>query len=538
MEKLYYNGDIITMEQEQDCPQALLVRDGIIAGIGSLEDLAAQCSNEVERVDLKGHTLMPSFLDGHSHITVMMQLSQSADLSDCESFDDIISVMQEYIRNKRIPAGTPVMGCGYDHNILQEERHPDKEVLDRISTEHPIYISHASGHMGCVNSRMLQLIDITAETPDIEGGLIGRVEGSREPSGYLEEGGMVLLRRALGDLGKDLDYDKLLKDAQMAYLSNGITTVQDGATEENMLGLLYQAAKEGRLKVDVVSYPLLSDGGGELMQQYRDCAEGYYNRFRLGGYKLLLDGSPQGRSAWMTEPYEGEESYRGYPWMPREETQEYIQQAIDENRQLLVHCNGDAAADEYLHCYQRALERSKNPDKQKLRPVMIHCQTVRDDQLDKMAELSMIPSIFVAHVYYWGDVHVKNLGKKRGNHISPVKAAIERGLCVNFHQDAPVVKPLMLHTIWTAVNRISRKKNVIGADQRVSVYEALKAVTINTAYMYGEEDRKGSLRMGKLADLVVLSKNPLKTEPMFIRDIQVLETIKEGKTLYQKENQS
>lgn len=274
------------------------------------------------------------------------------------------------------------------------------------------------------------------------------------------------------------------------------------------------------------------------MQQYRDCAGDYYNRFRLGGYKLLLDGSPQGKSAWMTEPYEGEESYRGYPWMPKEETQEYVQQAIDENRQLLVHCNGDAAADEYLHCYQRALERSKNPDKQKLRPVMIHCQTVRDDQLDKMAELSMIPSIFVAHVYYWGDVHVKNLGKKRGNHISPVKSAIERGLCVNFHQDAPVVKPLMLHTIWTAVNRISRRKNVIGADQRISVYEALKAVTINTAYMYGEEERKGSLRVGKLADLVVLSENPLKAEPMSIRDIQVLETIKEGKTLYQKENQS
>lgn len=538
MEKLYYHGDIITMEQEQDCPQALLVRDGIIAALGSLEDLLAQCSNEVERVDLKGHTLMPSFLDGHSHITVMMQLSQSADLSDCESFDDIIKVMQEYIRNKRVPAGTPVMGSGYDHNILQEERHPDKEVLDRISTEHPIYISHASGHMGCVNSRMLQLIGITADTPDIEGGLIGRREGSREPSGYLEEGGMVLLRRALGDMGRDLDYDKLLKDAQMAYLSNGITTVQDGATEENMLGLLYQAAKERRLEVDVISYPLLSDGGGELMQQYRDCAGDYYNRFRLGGYKLLLDGSPQGKSAWMTEPYEGEESYRGYPWMPKEETQEYVQQAIDENRQLLVHCNGDAAADEYLHCYQRALERSENPDKQNLRPVMIHCQTVRDDQLDKMAELSMIPSIFVAHVYYWGDVHVKNLGKKRGNHISPVKSAIERGLCVNFHQDAPVVKPLMLHTIWTAVNRISRRKNVIGADQRISVYEALKAVTINTAYMYGEEERKGSLRAGKLADLVVLSENPLKAEPMSIRDIQVLETIKEGKTLYQKENQS
>src|SRR5699024_11836687 len=138
-----------------------------------------------------------------------------------------------------------------------------------------------------------------------------------------------------------------------------------------------------------------------------------------------------------------------------------------------------------------------------LRPTMIHCQTVRNDQLDRMAELDMLPSIFVAHTYYWGDVHLKNLGEERGRRISPAKSAFDRGLIVNFHQDSPVVKPLMLYTVWCAVNRITRNGVLIGPKERVSVYEALKAVTINAAYAYFEEDIKGTLEEGKLENLVI-----------------------------------
>lgn len=166
---------------------------------------------------------------------------------------------------------------------------------------------------------------------------------------------------------------------------------------------------------------------------------------------------------------------------------------------------------------------------------MIHCQTVRDDQLDRMCRLDMIASFFVGHVWYWGDIHVKNFGEARGNHISPVQSALNKGVVVNFHQDTPVTKPDMLHTVWCAVNRISRNGNVIGGDQSIEVYEALKAVTINAAFQYFEEDRKGSISKGKRADLVILNRSPLETDKLLIKDICVLSTIKDGETIYKKQ---
>src|SRR5699024_8899506 len=192
--------------------------------------------------------------------------------------------------------------------------------------------------------------------------------------------------------------------------------------------------------------------------------------------------------------------------------------------------------EQLLNSYEAALEVSDNPNKNNLRPVMSHCQTVRDDQLDRMADIQMIPSIFNAHTYYWGDVHLKNLGTKRGNKISPAKTAFDKGLVVNFHQDAPVVAPDMLHSIWCAVNRITRSGVKIGEEECVSAYDALKAVTINAAYAYFEEDGKGRIAEGKLGEFVVLERKALEVEAMEIKDIQVVETIKEGESVFKRES--
>jgi predicted amidohydrolase YtcJ len=297
--------------------------------------------------------------------------------------------------------------------------------------------------------------------------------------------------------------------------------------------MLKMAAMLGKLKTDVVIYPLISEGGEEVVAKHAKLLGGYKKHMRIGGYKMILDGSPQGRSAWMSEPYlGGEEDYCGYPWITDEEAEQYAKTAVDNNMQILTHCNGDAASEQFLNAYEKALSESDNPNKENLKPVMIHCQTVRNDQLDRMAKINMIPSIFVGHVYYWGDVHMKNFGPERGSHISPAKDALDRGLVINFHQDAPITKPNMLHSVWCAVNRISRAGNVIGEDQKIGVYDALKAVTINAAYQYSEEGSKGSIKDGKRADLVVLDKSPMEVEPLAIKDIKVLETIKDGKTIY------
>ena len=347
---------------------------------------------------------------------------------------------------------------------------------------------------------------------------------------YVEEAALNLLQIAIFPRIK-FDIKAIFEKVQEEYISNGITTVQDGASTEKDIKMLINISKMNNLKIDVVSYLLMSNGGTQIMEKYEKEYLSYKNHFKIGGYKLVLDGSPQGRSAWMTEPYLGGESnYKGYPWMQDETVYKYVIEAISQNRQLLAHCNGDAASEQFLNIYEKALKETQN--KMNLRPVMIHCQTVRNDQLDRMAQMSMIASIFIGHVWYWGDIHIKNFGHKRGEHISPAKDALNRGVLINFHQDTPVTKPDMLHSIWCAVNRISRSGKVIGENQKINIYDALKAVTINAAYQYFEENTKGSITKGKIADLIILDKSPMDIDKMEIKNIKVIETIKDGKTIY------
>lgn len=535
MEKIYYNGKILTMaytngqEELQQTPEAVLVRDGKIAGLGKVCRLLETAPDAV-KCDLGGKCLMPSFIDAHSHFVMNGQMALCADLSGCSSYGDIIHTLKEYIEEQGLEEGQAVLGFGYDHNFLKEGGQPDKNVLDQVSTKIPILILHISAHLACANSAALALANITASTPNPAGGVIGRLPGGMEPNGYLEEAGLQILQKALMPFVK-ADPAKMMEQMQQVYLENGITTAQDGASSEKEIQMLIRMSDAHMLVMDVVAYPMMTAHGQEMMSKYGRLYGQYENHVKIGGYKLVLDGSPQGRSAWLTEPYlNGEEGYCGYPWMKDEEVERYIQCAVSEHRQILAHCNGDAASGQFINAYEKALKSTGI--KEDLRPVMIHCQTVRDDQLDRMSGLNMIASVFVGHVWYWGDVHKRNLGEKRGNHISPVKDALDRNIHVNFHQDTPVTKPDMLHSVWCAVNRLSRSGGIIGADQRISVYEALRCVTIEAAYEYFEEDSKGSIEIGKRADLIILDRSPMETEPMRIREIKVLETIKDGETVF------
>ncbi len=524
MEKVFYNGKIVTMTEEE--PEAVLIHNGTIKKVGDFNAVMKYASEEVEKIDLDGRCLMPSFIDAHSHIVMNGQTAGFADLSDCVSFDDIISVLKEYIKNHKVSAEGAVIGYGYDHNFLKEQRHPDKMVLDRVSADIPIMIIHISAHLACVNSTTLRLAGIDQNTQNPDGGFIGRIRGSSEPNGYIEEAGLAMVNHVIKNR-MNFDMNAAAEKMQEIYIENGITTVQDGASTDENIRLLKMMADSQRLKIDVVAYPLITEKRDGISDENKD----YKNRFKIGGYKIILDGSPQGRSAWLSEPYLGDgDKYCGYPYWDDTAVKKMINRALAERKQLLAHCNGDAASEQFLSMYEECLGDGKV--KEDLRPVMIHCQTVRNDQLERMSKINMIASIFVGHVWYWGDIHLKNFGEVRGNHISPVKDAVDRGVVVNFHQDTPVTKPNMLHSIWCAVNRISRSGNIIGGDQKVSVYEALKAVTIHAAYQYFEEDVKGSIEEGKKADFVILNQSPLEVEPIRIKDIKVMETIKDGETIY------
>ncbi len=538
MDQIYYNGRIITMnasDEIQECrmePQAVLVRDGKIKMVGCLSDIEKCAGASAYRRNLEGKCLMPAFIDAHSHFVMNGQMSAMANLSDCKSFDEVISVLRKYIEERKLTDKDVVLGFGYDHNFLKENAHPDKRVLDQVSLQIPIVILHVSAHLACANSAALRLAHIDDSTRNPDGGVFERLQGSSEPSGYAEETAVGLLQEAVVPRVK-FDISSLMRDMQTEYIKNGITTVQDGASTQKDIEMLIKMNAAGCLKLDVVSYPLMTADGESVMRLYGEEYGKYKNHFKIGGYKVVLDGSPQGRSAWMSEPYLGGEfGYCGYPWLKDDVLYRYIQSAMNEERQILAHCNGDAASEQFISVYESVLENTK--EKKNLRPVMIHCQTVRNDQLDRMAKISMIASVFVGHVWYWGDVHMRNFGTERGSHISPVKDALDRGICVNFHQDTPVTRPDMLHSVWCAVNRVSRSGCKIGEDQAIGVYDALKAVTVNAAYQYFEEDTKGSIAAGKRADLVILDKSPLDVDKMAIRDIKVLETIKDGETVYRR----
>ncbi len=533
MQKLFYGGDIITMTAETEAPEAVLVRDDKIEYVGSLDKTQALAGEEVEKADLKGKTLMPSFIDSHSHISMYAQFSGFADLSGCTTFDEIVETLNQYKEEKQIGEDGAIVGTGYDHNFLKEETHPTRLVLDEVSEMIPVCLFHTSGHMAVANTPLLKLAGLTNAAEDPKGGHYGRDEAG-ELDGYLEEVPALapVLMKAFSRI--KADPIKQLSEVQDIYLKYGITTVQDGGTNREGVEQFLKYAEQGVFKLDVVAYAISDeDGISDLLSAHVKAVDGYENHYKIGGAKIILDGSPQGRTAWLSRPYEGEESYCGYPTHSDETVEKVIKKSLDGGYQILAHCNGDEASEQYIRCFEKALA-SAGKAYADTRPVMIHCQTVRDDQLDEMKKIGMLPSIFVAHTYYWGDVHLKNLGLDRGNRISPVKSALERGLKYNFHQDSPVLKPDMMQTVWCAVNRITRKGAEIGKEQSISVFDALKGITTYAAYAYHEEDKKGTIEVGKLADLVILDKNPLKADPRELMDIVVEETIKEGKTLYRR----
>ena len=527
MDTLYFGGDILTMDHPATA-EAVAVTDGVIRRVGTLAEVRAGLPG-AEMVDLRGHTLMPAFLDPHSHLVSYAASLRCVQLSGADNFAEIERRLAAYVREKRPAPGAWVIGTGYDHNLLAEKRHPDKRLLDRAAGGHPVLISHASGHMGVASSAALEAMGIGAGTPDPDGGRIGRTAENGEPDGYLEENAF-FRSSAVVPGGTIEEQCALVEQAQREYFRQGIATIQEGRTKAEEWAVLRHMADAGRLAADVVAYVDQKDHAALL----RNNAAWLHRegRLRLGGYKIFLDGSPQGRTAWLTRPYEkGEDGYRGYPIYSDRQVTDFVAEALGQRVQILAHCNGDAAAAQFIAACRGAEERVGIPCRT-IRPVMIHAQTVRPDQLREMAALGIIPSFFIAHTYYWGDIHIENLGMERASAISPARSAGDAGLPYTFHQDTPVLPPDMLRTVWCAVNRLTREGVVIGEAEKVTPLQALRAVTIHAAYQYFDEDRKGTIRPGKLADFVVLGSNPLKTDPMAIDQIPVLATIRNGHPVY------
>lgn len=526
---LYINGEIITMDPACFQPEAVLVEEGVVKQLGRKESLLKRYPG-ARLFDLQGNVLAPAFLDSHSHLTMLATTLESVSLSDAGNFKEIVEKIRAFRRDRGLSDRDWICGFGYDHNFLEEKQHPTREILDQASLVNPIVISHASGHMGVMNSAALQAAGIGKDTPDPDGGVIGRTKGV--PNGYLEEAAFTHYSSVLPAPSREQSRRRMAK-AQRVYLEHGITTVQDGYTKKEQWELLKDMAESGELLVDTVCYLDLKDNRN-IARENPAYFKSYHNRLKIGGYKIFLDGSPQGRTAWLSEPYENaRDGYRGYGTYQNDQVRRFVRAALEDRTQLLAHCNGDAAANQLLDAW-KAEAASFPQAAQFMRPVMIHAQLVRREQLKQMAKLGMIASFFVSHTYYWGDVHLRNLGPDRARRISPARSAMEEGVIYTFHQDSPVAPPDMLHTVWCAAVRATKNGAVLGEQERIPPLEALRGVTVNAAYQYFEEERKGSITPGKLADLVVLDRNPLTVAFNQIKEIEVLYTIKEDRVVYSK----
>ncbi len=542
---IYFGGDIITMEGDSArYAEAVVVKDGKILFVGTKEEAMKISGDAREMIDLKGQTLLPGFIDAHGHLWMSGIQAVAANLLPApdgkgNDINALIGITNQWkAANQDVIAKTGwIVGFGYDEAQLKENRHPTAAELDKISLDTPVLFLHQSGHLAVVNSKGLEVSGISASTEDPKGGVIQRIKGSKQPNGVLEETAVFAAAAALLKKVDDKGNEALILAGQKSYSRYGFTTAQEGRATSVVCEAYKRMSAAGSLLMDVYAYPDIQMGLDYM--KTNGVQQDYTNHFRVAGVKLSLDGSPSGKTAWLTKPYKVPppgmpKDYRGYPAVPdNSDIDTFVAAAFKNNWQIITHCNGDAAADAYIKAVRLAANQYGNDDR---RTVMIHAQTVREDQLDSMKALGIIPSFFSMHTYYWGDWHRdETLGKERAYRISPTASALQRGMLFTEHHDAPVAFPDALRVLHSTVNRVSRSGDILGPDQRVSPYVALKSITDWAAYQAFEEDLKGTISAGKLADFVILDKNPLKIDPMAITSIAVVSTIKEGKPIYNKE---
>jgi len=538
-DRIFFGGDVVTVDARDTVAEAVAIRDGRIATVGRRDEVMSLSGPRTVVTDLGGRLLLPGFIDAHGHLGLTAQQLASANLSPqpigpVACIDDLQREMREHVGRRQLRPGDWVVGMGYDDTNMEEGRHPDRDDLDAVSREHPVAALHISAHLLTANTRALELAGIVATTADPEGGRIRRRENG-EPSGVLEETAMNAVFAVLPPPSVEETAEQV-RAAMEYYASFGATTAQEAALfSPAFIPACLRLSEAGEMPLDVVAYPLYAFARGMLAAEG---GRGYRGRFRLGGMKLLTDGSIQGYTAYLSQPYHAqpEGRDRAYAGFPTFEAQGRLNEAMIDGYangwQVLAHANGDAAIGMVIEAAQAAEGAHPGGDR---RTTIIHAQTIREDQLNEVKKFGLYLSFFPGHVYFWGDRHRDVfLGPERAPRINPMRSALDRGIPVTLHHDSPVTTPDILTVVWSAVNRVTSGGHELGPEQRLTAREALRAVTIDAARQLFEEERKGSIEVGKLADLVVLSSNLLAVEPMRIREIAVEETVKEGETVFKR----
>lgn len=536
---IYSGGHIITMNDAQPTVQALAIKDGKVIGLGDSDEIKAEFKSKTTKIiKLDGKTLLPGFIDAHSHYFNSLQVANQAQVyappsGTGKDVDSILAAIKQYADDNKIPKGELIIAYGYDDTVMPNGRLLNRDDIDKIFPDNPVRIDHVSMHGTVMNSLALKKYGYNDKTVTPAGGVIIRKEGTNEPFGLIMETAYlpVLAQAEVMSAEQEITATKA---GQQLYAQNGITTAHEGATHLNQFETIKRASDANANIIDVIVYPFITDVDAILAKYPIDQWGKYNNRFKVGGVKVTIDGSPQGRTAKFVVPYltggpANEPNWVGELTFPQDTINTMIKKVYDLDVPLNIHANGDAAIDAFFSAHKFAAKDDLNKNRD---ITMIHAQFARKDQLSKFVEYKIRPSFYTLHTYYFAEAHIKNRGKIQTDYISPMRDAIDIGLHPTNHTDF-VVAPLdQMMMLSSAVNRISRADHIIGKSQRITPLEGLKSMTLWVAEQYNEEATKGSLEVGKLADLVILDNNPLTVEPKKIKDIKIVETIKEGNTIY------
>ncbi|MEB3193762.1 MAG: amidohydrolase [Cyanobacteriota bacterium] len=573
---LYSGGDILTMAGPQPAyAEALVEKGGRIVYVGDLAGAKKVAGGGAKTVDLAGRTLLPGFIDTHGHFIYFGKNLVDADLFGATTTAEIVARMKT--QAAKVGANDWIVGFGFSGNALP--RYPSVAELDDVSKDRPVMVVDSSGHAGAMNSAAFRAAGVSAATPDPAGGKFARGADGRSLAGKAEETALNLVREQRPAFS-GATADAVATKASTLWASYGQTTAQEcgvglgsddialvrNAIDKRLLSVdLYICAKDShvdamataaervvkdygrmnpaadsafqrqeQLVSDATARP--ADTQGLLLQMRPDLDKRYVNRVRLGGIKFWLDGSIP--TAWMSQPYAvnppgTEPGYRSYQQIPDGVLESTFDRWWTSNVQINMHMNGDAAAEQALRAIEKAIAKHGMADH---RPVFIHASYLRPDQIQRLRAVGGVPSFLTSGLIPGGETVVKLWGPERANNAMAAMSMQRNGIPFTFSHDAPVSpQPWILPLIDAGVNRRTPSGLVIGPDQRVTPYLGLKAVTAHAAWQIKEEKSKGTLEVGKLADLVILERNPLKVDPATIKDIAVVETIKEGRPIFRRD---
>ncbi|MCA0922854.1 amidohydrolase [Pseudooceanicola nanhaiensis] len=536
---IYSGGPILTINDAAPTAEAVAVKDGTILAVGTLEEISKLQGGDTQMFDLAGRTMLPGFVDSHGHVVLGGIQALSANMlappdGDVRDIAGLQQGLRDWVaaNQEAVDAVNLIIGFGYDNAQLAELRHPTRDELDAVSTEVPIMIIHQSGHLGVANSKALEIAGITDESENPAGGVIRRGEDGR-PNGVLEEYAFFgALMPLLGQLGPE-GFETFAKAGAELWARFGYTTAQEGRSSAGNVAALKAVDARGELPIDVVAFPDVLEARDFIEA---NVSQDYDGHVRVGGCKLTIDGSPQGFTALRDRPYydpvgDYPPGYKGYSAITEAQTNDAVDWCFSHGFQILTHANGEGASDMLIAAIGTAEEKYGPPTN---RPVLVHGQFLREDQVDSIQKLGIFPSLFPMHTFYWGDWHRDHtVGPVNAENISPTGWVRQRGMMFGSHHDAPVAFPDSMRILSATVTRRTRSGDILGPAQRVGVMDALKALTLWPAWQHFEEDSKGSIEVGKLADFVILSDDPTAVDPETLAELQIRVTIKDDTVVYE-----